>query len=142
MGLLRERTRPLLGLQAMLHDQGLPFFLWAKACNTVVYIQNKSPHMVLGSVTLEEAFTGKKPQVGHFRIFGCLTYSHVSCKKRTKMEPTTEKRILISYDETSKAYLIFIIVLRRIVVRRDVRFEEDQAFRKSCESNKGEKQAP
>ena len=74
----------------------------------VVYIQNKRPHKVLGSKTPKEAYSGKKPEVGHFRIFGCLTYSHVPSKKRTKMEPTAEKGIFVGYDEISKAYRIYI----------------------------------
>lgn len=44
-------------------------FLWAEACNTVVFLQNRSPHRVLGRVTSEEAFTGKKHDVSHIKIF-------------------------------------------------------------------------
>ena len=96
---------------------------------------------MLGSKTPEEAFTGKKPEVGHFRIFGCLTYSHVPSEKRIKLEPTVEKGIFVGYDETSKAYRIYIPALRKIVVRQDVRFEEDRAFRKSRELAQEEQQA-
>ena len=28
----------------ILHDQGLPLHLWAEACNTMVYVQNRSLH--------------------------------------------------------------------------------------------------
>ena len=72
----------------MLYDQDLSLFLWAEACNTAVYLQNRIPHRVVGSRTPEEAFTGRKADVGHFRMFGCLTYSHVPFEKRTKLEPT------------------------------------------------------
>jgi hypothetical protein len=118
--------------KAMLHDQDLPMFLWVEACNTTVYLQNKSPHKVLGRMIHEEAFTGKRPEIGHIRIFGCLVYCHVSIERRTKLEPTAEKGILVGYSETSKAYRVYIPALRRIVVRRDMRFEEDRALRKSC----------
>ena len=73
--------------RSMLHDHGLPFFLWVEVCNTPVFIQNRSPHKVLGSKTPEEAYSGKRPEVGHFKIFGCLTYSHVRFERRTKLEP-------------------------------------------------------
>jgi hypothetical protein len=49
--------------------------------------------------------------------------------RRTKLEPTTEKGILVGYSETSKAYQIYIPGLRKTIVRRDVKFEEDRAFR-------------
>ena len=134
-GVAERKNRAIVGAaKAMIHDQDLPMFLWAEACNTAVYIQNRSPHKVLGSKTPEEAFTGKRPEIGHFRIFGCLTYSHVPSEKRTKLEPTAEKGIFVGYSETSKAYRIYIPALRKTVLRRDVKFEEDRAFRKSHDS--------
>ena len=69
-------------------------------------MQNKSPHHALGCNTPEEMFTKKKPKIGHFRIFGCLTYSHVPSEKRTKLEATRERGIFVGYDETSKAFRI------------------------------------
>ena len=117
----------------MIHDQGLPLFLWAEACNTTVYLQNRSPHKSLGNLTPEEAFFGKRPQLTHLHIFGCVTYSQVPKEKRTKLDPTAEKGIFVGYSETSKAYWIYIPTLRNVVVRRDVRFEEERAFRRSRE---------
>jgi hypothetical protein len=62
-----RKNRAIVGVaKAILFDQDVPMFLWAKACNTAVYIQNKSPHMVLGRKTPEEVFTEKKLEVGHF----------------------------------------------------------------------------
>jgi hypothetical protein len=115
----------------MLHDQGLPLFLWVEACYTAVYLENRSPHRAVGSITLEEVFFGKKPKVGHFQIFGCITYSYVPSKKRTKLEPMAERGIFVGYSETSKALRIYLPSLRKTVLRRDVQFEEDGAFRKS-----------
>ena len=66
-------------------------------------------------------------------IFGCVTYSQVPKEKRTKLDPTAGKGIFVGYNETSKDYWIYILALRSVVVRRDVRFEEDRAFRRSRE---------
>jgi transposase InsO family protein len=30
----------------MIHDQGLPLFLWVEASRTTIYIQNKSLHII------------------------------------------------------------------------------------------------
>ena len=81
-----------------------------------------------------------KPEVNHFRIFGSLTYSHVSFEKRTKLEPTAEKAIFVGYDETSKAFRIYLPSQRKVVVRRKVKFEEERAFSKSRELEQGEQQ--
>jgi hypothetical protein len=62
-GVAERKNRAIVGAaRAMLHDQGLPLFLWAEACYTAVYLQNRSPHKAVGSMTPEEAFSGKKPE--------------------------------------------------------------------------------
>ena len=79
----------------MIHDQRLPLFMWAEACNTAVYLQNRSPHKSLGNLTLEEVFFGKRLQLTDLRIFGCVTYSQVPKEKRTKLDPTAKKGIFV-----------------------------------------------
>ena len=70
-GVVERNNRTIMGVaRAMLHDQGLPMHLWAEACNTVVYVQNHCRQRVLGMSRPEEAFTGKKLDVSHFKIFG------------------------------------------------------------------------
>lgn len=116
--------------RAMLHDQDMPRYLWAKACSTVVYIQNRVPHKVLGRMTPKQAFTSKKPDVSHFKIFRSLAYCHIPGDTRTKLDQTVERGYFVRCSETSKAYRIFIPKTRRIIIRCDVKFMEDEAFRK------------
>jgi len=48
-GVAKRNNRTIVGAaRAMLHDQGLPLHLWVEACNTIVYLQNRSPHRILG----------------------------------------------------------------------------------------------
>jgi hypothetical protein len=102
-GVAERKNMAIIGVaRAMLHDQEMPLFLWAEACYIAVYLQNMSPHKVVGSITLEENFFGKKPEVEHFRTFGCITYSHVPYEKRTKIYPTLERWIFVGYNDTSK----------------------------------------
>jgi hypothetical protein len=54
----RKNMAIVSAARAMLYDQNLPKFLWAEACSTAVYIQNRSPHKVLERLTPKEAFTG------------------------------------------------------------------------------------
>jgi transposase InsO family protein len=77
-GVTERKNRAITGAaRSMLHDQSLPLYLWAEACATAVYLQNRSPHRILGKMTPEEAFTDRRPDVEHIRIFGCSTFSHV-----------------------------------------------------------------
>jgi hypothetical protein len=74
----------------------------------------------LEKVTSEEVYTGTKPNVSHLRIFGSIYYCHVPSEKRTKLDPTVDKGILVGYSETSRAYRIFVPECRRIMVCKDV----------------------
>ena len=93
----------------MLHDQNLHYSFWAEASNTAVYIQNRCHHFVLKNTTLEEVFTGIKPDLSHLRIFGCPIYIHIPKEKRMKLQPSREKVIFIGYSETTKGYRVFIL---------------------------------
>jgi hypothetical protein len=75
-----------------------------------------------------------KPEIGHFRIFGCPVYFHVPKEKRSKLDPSGRKGTFVGYNESSKAYRIYIPGQRQIEISRDVIFEEEIAFQRSRES--------
>jgi hypothetical protein len=114
--------------QAMIHDR---VYQWAKASHIAIHIQNTSPHIVLGKLTPNEVFTSTKPDVSHLRIWGNICHWHVPSEKRTKLEPTTDKRLLVGYSEASKVYRIYVLACRKIIMCRDVQFEEECALRRS-----------
>jgi hypothetical protein len=131
-GVAERKNRTVVGAtRAMIHDQGLPLFLWAEASNVAVYLQNRSPHTVLGKKTPEETFSGTRPDVSHIRIWGSVCYCHVPSEKRTKLDPTAVKGLLVGYSEASKAYRIYVPARRKVIVCRDVQFEEERALRRS-----------
>jgi hypothetical protein len=103
--------------------------LWEEACNTMVYVQNHCPHRVLGMSTPEEAFTGKKHDVSHFKIFGSSVYVHVTKNVRNKLEPTVEVGIFVGYIETPHNYHLYFPNSNMTVMRRDIKFDEGKAMR-------------
>ena len=115
--------------QVMLHDQGLPLHLWAKACNTMVYLHNTSLHRILGIKTLEEAFSDKRPDVGHFRSFVSSVYFHVTKDAQKKLEPTAALGIFVGYTDTPHNYRVYLPTSRRTLVCRDLKFDEQKAMR-------------
>jgi hypothetical protein len=121
--------------RAMMCDQDLLASLWEKVVGTTIYVQNKCHHAILDQKTLEEVFTSGKPNVGHLRIFDCTVYVHVPKDKRTNMEPSGKKGIFVGYNETSKAYRIYVPGQRQIELSQDVTFDEDAAFFRSNESH-------
>ena len=114
----------------MLCDQGLPKFLWGEAVNTVVYIQNRCPHSALDSKTPEEVFSSKKLDVSHFRVFGCPIYFHVPKEKRSKLDAFGKKGMFLGYNQTSKAYRVYVLGQREVEICHDVTFDEDASLRK------------
>jgi hypothetical protein len=49
------------------------------------------------------------------------------------LEPSKRKGLFVRYNETSKAYRVFIPNHKKTIISRDVKFEEDFASRKSHE---------
>jgi len=89
-GVAERKNKTIMeAVKAMLHDQDLSMYLWAEAAQTTVFLQNMMPHRAVGNKTHEELFTGKKPEVSNFRIFGCPVYVHVPKEKRAKLDPFT-----------------------------------------------------
>jgi transposase InsO family protein len=112
---LVERTR------SMIHGRKLPLNLWAEALKTANYIRNRSPYLQRDKTPIE-MLTGKRPKVGHMRIFGSVAYVHTPKQLRTKLDPVGEKGIFLGYDAMSKAYRF--LVEGRVMVSRNATIEE------------------
>ena len=81
----------------MLNEKDLPDFYWAKVNAIAIYIMNR---------TLEERYTGRKPDISHLKIFCCIAYVHVPDELRSKLDPKAEKCIFIGYSLQQKGYKI------------------------------------
>jgi hypothetical protein len=79
-------------------------------------------------MTPEEAWSGSKPSVHHFRVFGCLAHVHIPDVHRKMLDGKSIKCILLGVSEESKAYKLFEPVEKRIIVSRDVVFEESKGW--------------
>ena len=87
-------------VKSMIHDYDLPMHIWEEAARTTVYVQNKSPHRLLGNKTREEMFSREKPQVVHLIIFGFPVYVHVPKEKRSRLvEMLLSMRMQLSVDQ-------------------------------------------
>ena len=84
----------------------------------------------MGSKTPEEKFTGKKPDVSHFKIFGSPVYFHVLKEKRNKLGASGKKGICVGYGENTKGYRIYVAGQREVITSHDVTFDEDMALSK------------
>ena len=83
--------------------------------------------------TPEEAFSGKRPDISHLRIFGSPVYIHVTKDARKKLEPTTDAGIFVGYTDMPHNYRVYLLDSRKNVVRRDIKFHEEKAMKCSLE---------
>ena len=68
----------------MLKGKGFPTTFWALAVEIAVYILNCSFTKALKEMTPLQAFSGVKPSVAHFKVFGSTCYVHVPDSSCTK----------------------------------------------------------
>ena len=124
-GVAERKNRTLFeSARCMLQHSGLPNVFWAEAINTAAYVLNRAPTSAVKDKTPQEAWSGKKPTVQHFRVFGCNAYAHVPDEKRTKLDPKSIKCIFLGYYEGTKCYRLFNPETKTIVKSRDVKFVE------------------
>ncbi|RZB58177.1 putative magnesium transporter NIPA9 isoform A [Glycine soja] len=79
-------------------------------------------------MTPKEAWSGRKPYVNHFKKFGCIAFAHVPDQKRKKPDDKAKKYVFIGVSETSKAYKLFNPSTKKIVISKDVVFDEENTW--------------
>lgn len=99
---------------------------WVEAMTYVVYILNRCPR-ILCITDPQELWIGRKSSVSHFKVFGCIGYTYIPDQRKTKLEDKSSKLIFIGYDAKSKVYKLFNPNNSKVVIRRDVEFNEEGA---------------
>jgi hypothetical protein len=129
-GVVERNNRTIMeAVKTIIHDQDILMQLWDEAKRKTIYVQNRLSYSAFGFKTLEEMFTGKKPEVSHLKIFGCPTFVHILKEKRTKLGPSGKKGIFVGYCEVSKAFKIYIPGCHHIEINKDVTFDEDATLK-------------
>jgi transposase InsO family protein len=128
-GIAEWKNRTILNMtRTMLKEKGLPKQFWAEAVACSTYLLNRCPTKSVKNVTPQEAWSGYKPSVAHLKIFGCLAYSQVPESKRKKLDDRGEKCIFLGYSEESKAYKLYNPLTKKLVVSRNVIFDEESVW--------------
>eukprot|EP00268_Persea_americana_P034969 TRINITY_DN34554_c2_g2_i10.p3 TRINITY_DN34554_c2_g2~~TRINITY_DN34554_c2_g2_i10.p3 ORF type:complete len:198 (-),score=47.61 TRINITY_DN34554_c2_g2_i10:1828-2421(-) len=115
-------------VRSMLSEKKIPKKFWPEAVNWTIHILKRSPTFSVKNKTPEEAWSGIKPSVDHFKVFGCIAHAHVPDCKRTKLDDKSIKRVLLGIGKESKAYRLYDPTSQKIIVSRDVVFEENESW--------------
>ena len=125
-GVAERKNRSLMEMaRCMVKSQSLPHGFWLEAVMCATYVLNRCPTKALQVVTPYEAWHGRKPSIGHLRVFGCLAYALVPVQHRRKLDDKAVKCIFVGYSAESKGYHLYHPQTKRILVSRDVVFVED-----------------
>ena len=111
--------------KSLLKEGGLPNQFWGEAVATSVYLLNLSPTKAVQNRTPLEAWKGMQPTVSHLHIFGCIAYTLIPSPQHQKLDKKPQKCIFIGYSIESKAYKLYNPVTCKVIISRDVIFNED-----------------
>ncbi|KAL4295185.1 hypothetical protein GQ457_12G009340 [Hibiscus cannabinus] len=98
-GVSERKNRTILNVvRSLLRRSDVPKSFWLEAVSLSVHVLNRRPTHAVRNRTLEEAWSGRRLDVRHFRVFNCVVYSHVPDQKRTKLDDKAENRDVV-FDE-------------------------------------------
>ena len=97
----------------------LPVFLWGYALKTAVYILNHVPNKSIPK-TPQELWSGQKPTLNHFRIWGCP--EHVLKGKMSKLETRSEVCFFIGYPKGTYGWYFYDPREQKVFVNANVIF--------------------
>ena len=109
---------------SLLKAKGLPGWLRGEVVATAVYLLNRSPTKGVKGMTPYEAWFGKKPAVHHLHTFGCIVYVKNTKPNLKKLEDRGQRMVFIGYEKGSKAYRAYDTTTGKVVITRDVVFDE------------------
>ena len=107
----------------MLKAKDMPKRLWDEAASRAVYILNRCPTKNIFGRKSYEAWTGSKPSVSHFRVFGSMCFRHVPEQLRRKLDDRSEAVVIIGYHPTD-AYKLYSPIKDKLIISRDVRVDK------------------
>ena len=114
--------------RSMLKAKHLPNDYWTEVVACAAYIINRYPTKGFKNIVPEEAWSGRKHNVTHMRVFGCVAYAHVPDQLKKKLERKGEKCIFLGYIDKSKAYKLYNPSTKKFIINRDVQVTEDEAW--------------
>ena len=129
-GVVERRNRTLLEMtRSILKHMDVPNYLWGEAVRHATHLINRLATRTLLLQTPYESFKGKKPNVGHIIVFGCVGYTKIDTPHLKKLDDRSRPLVHLGTEPGTKAYRLLDPSTQRIVTSRDVVFEEDQKWK-------------
>jgi len=124
---LMERARSMINIANLQNE------LWVEAISTTCYLVNRSPSVATNCKILEEVWSGQSCDYSHLRIFGCDSYALIPKNQHSKLDPKLKCYVFVRYDYAVKGYRLWDPTSRKIVISRDVKFDESSLLKSNVE---------
>ena len=114
------------GAEAMQHHTALSNGFWIYAVKAMLHAYNVTPIKQADYKTEKELWSGKKLNISHLRVFGCLAWVKILKKRRHKLKLKCQEMIFVRYETGSKGYQFWDTAHQHFEISCDVKFEETQ----------------
>ena len=111
-------------VRSLLLQASLPPPFWVEALHTATHLLNLRPCRAISFSTPHYLLYGVHPSYDHLRIFGCLCFPNLYATKDHKLAPRSARCIFIGYPREHKGYRCFDLKTRRVIISRNVIFDE------------------
>jgi hypothetical protein len=127
-GVVERRNQSITGMaRCMIKTKKLSGYFWDEEVSTAVHILNRSLTRAVDGKTPYKAWHGEALAVHYLRTFGCVTHVKITRPSLKKLDRSI-KTVFVGYEPGSKAYWCYDSISRRVVVSRDVIFDEAAAW--------------
>ena len=123
MRTIMEPVRSILAISKLRHA------LWSELVLAVVHIKNRLPSKAIRNQIPLELMTGKISSLTHLRVLGCDAYALFKAPGRNKLQQKANHYILVGYGVDAGTYRLYDTSTRKILVSRDVVFNEEGYIR-------------
>ena len=113
---------------ALLNESGLSKKFWVECLAALVHVLNACPTSALVGKTPSEVWHGRKPDVSHLRVWGCLAYVHIQKDKREKLGSHMEKCVFIGYPDGYKGWKFYNPVTKKVIISERAEFDERHTY--------------
>lgn len=125
-GVCERKNRTIVEMaRCLLLEKNLPKTFWAEVASTAVYLLNRLPTRAVKHKIPIEAWSDFKPSAEHLRVFGSVCYYLKPAVSRQKLDDKVEIGIFIGYSNQAQGYRVLNVKTQKIVVSRDVTFDEN-----------------
>ena len=124
-GVAERKNQTLMdAARTMLAEFQSPYNLWAEDINTACHATNRLYLRKWLNKTPYEIFTGNKPNIKYFRVFGCKCFILKKGNRLAKFEARTIEGIFVGYGSKSHTYIVLKKTSHIVEESCNVRFDE------------------